>query len=404
MTIAAGVEKELRYKAHSSYHTAPGASSAQLLRRVTSNLSLSKATFGSNEKVRHQQRVDMRHGMRSVGGTISGLLSAGTYEDFLAAVLRKAFVATADISSLAITIATSGSNWTVTRGSGSFLTDGIKVGDVVRLTAGSFDAANLNKNLVVLNVIAAVLTVYPLNGVALTAEGPISSATMSVPGKRCWTPLTGHTDVSFGIEHYYSDVTRSELFLDCKPAGMSVNLPPGDNAQISFDMIGSDMTPAGAEYYSTPTAETETGIVTAVSGFLAVGGSKIALVTGASLNVACGTALAGPVYGQSYPAAINRGRLEVNGQLTALYESNTLSGYFDAETEVELILVAAASPAAAADFVSFVMSRVKLNTDAKDDPDSSITQSMSFSALLNTAGGSGTEHEESTLVVQDSQA
>ena len=207
MTIASGVEKELRYKAMSAYHTAPGATGAQLLRRVASNLSLGKATFGSNEKVRHQQRVDMRHGMRSVGGTISGLLSPGTYEDFIAAALRKVFVATSDMTSLAITITGSSAPYTVTRGSGSWLTDGVKVGDVVRLTAGSFTAGNLNNNLVVTNVTATDLTVYPLNGSSLTAEGPISSATLAVPGKRCWTPLTGHTDTSFGIEHYYSDIT-----------------------------------------------------------------------------------------------------------------------------------------------------------------------------------------------------
>jgi hypothetical protein len=404
MGIAAGVEKELRAKAMGSYHTAPGASSAQLKRRVSSNLSLTKDTFGSNEKVRHQQRVDKRHGMRRVGGTIAGLLSAGTYEDEIAAVLRKAFVATADITGLAITIAASGDMYTITRGSGSWLTDGIKVGDVVRLTAGSFTAGNSNNNLVVVNVIALVLTVYVLNGSSLTAEGPISSSTLSVPGKKSWTPLTGHTDVSFAYEHYFSDIGRSELFLDCKPAGMTVNLPPGDNAQIAFDMLGSDMTPAGAEYFTTPTAETETGIVTAVSGFLALGGSKVVNVTGLSLAIACGTQAAGPVHGQNYAAAITRGRLEVDGQLTAYLQNGDLSDYFDDETEVELIIVAAASPANAADFVSFVMSKVKINSDAKDDPDQSITQTASFSALLNGSGGAGTEHEETTLSVQDSQA
>ena len=404
MTIAAGIEKELRYKAMSAYHTAPGATGAQLLRRVSSNLSLAKQTFGSNEKVRHQQRVDMRHGMRTVGGNVAGLLSAGTYEDFIAAVLRKAFAETTAISSLSLTIAAASDDYTITRGTGSWITDGIKVGDVVRITAGTFDALNLNKNLVVLNVTATVLTVHVMNGSAMEAEGPIASATLTVPGKRCWTPLTSHTDVSFGIEHFYSDNGRSELFLDCKPVGMSVNLPPNDNAQIAFDFLGSDMTPAAAEYFTTPTAETETGIVTAVSGLLAVGGAKVALVTGASLNVSCGTAPAGPVYGQNYPAAINRGRLEVNGTLTALFQDATLSDYFDDETDVELILVAAASNAAAADFVGFTMSRVKLNSDSKDDPDSSITQSMSFSALLNGSGGAASEHEESTLVVQDSQA
>ena len=41
MTIAAGVAKQLRYKVEATFGTAPGASGAQVLRRVNSNLDLS---------------------------------------------------------------------------------------------------------------------------------------------------------------------------------------------------------------------------------------------------------------------------------------------------------------------------------------------------------------------------
>jgi hypothetical protein len=37
----------------------------------------------------------------------------------------------------------------VARSAGSWLTDGIKIGQVGRLTAGGFNAANSNKNLLV---------------------------------------------------------------------------------------------------------------------------------------------------------------------------------------------------------------------------------------------------------------
>jgi hypothetical protein len=91
---ATGVAKQLRYKAESTWGTAPGASGAQLLRRVTSTLDLKKQTYRSNEIRSDYQVNDMRHGVRSVEGTINGELSPGTYKDFLAAAVRKAFVAT----------------------------------------------------------------------------------------------------------------------------------------------------------------------------------------------------------------------------------------------------------------------------------------------------------------------
>src|SRR5690348_14303670 len=97
-TIATGVGKQLRYKVESTWGVAPSASGAQLLRRVTSDLSLKKQTYESNEVISHLQRVEFRHGIRSVEGSINGELSPGTYKDFMAAALRRAFAAVAAIT------------------------------------------------------------------------------------------------------------------------------------------------------------------------------------------------------------------------------------------------------------------------------------------------------------------
>ena len=68
MAQAAGVFKQLTYKVESTYGTVPGASAAQALRRVTSDLSLTKQTYQSNEIRTDQQMQDYRHGVRSVEG------------------------------------------------------------------------------------------------------------------------------------------------------------------------------------------------------------------------------------------------------------------------------------------------------------------------------------------------
>ena len=166
MTIATGVAKQLRYKAESTWGAAPTAGGAQLLRRVTSDLDLKKQTYQSAEIRSDYQVSDMRHGIRSVEGGINGELSAGTFKDFLAAAVRRAFTTVTAITGASITIAGTGPTYTVTRAAGSWLTDGVKIGQIGRLTAGAFNAANLNKNLLVLAESALVLTVQPLNGVA----------------------------------------------------------------------------------------------------------------------------------------------------------------------------------------------------------------------------------------------
>lgn len=400
MTIGTGVGKQVRYKAESAWGTAPGATGAQLLRRVTSVPNLKKATYESQEIASHLQRQDFRHGVRSVELAYQGELSAGTYKDFLAAAVRRAFAAVSAITGASITVAGSGPTYTITRGAGSWLTDGIKVGQVGRLTAGTFNAANLNKNLLVLSLTATVLTVMPLNGVALVAEGPIASATWTPTGKVTYVPTTGHTDGSFAFEDWHADLSLSELYLGCKLNELSVTIPASGNATLGMQFMGKDLTTAGSAYFTTPTAETTTGILVAASGLLIAQGGQVTNVTAMNLSVK-GNMTAESVLGSNVYPDIAEGRILVDGQLTVLFESATMRDYFLNETEVSLVVAVAASGAAAADFITLTCPRVKFGGADKDDGDKSITRTMPFTALYNSAGQST---EQTTLQVQDAQA
>lgn len=403
MTIAAGVAKQLRYKVEATFGTAPGASGAQVLRRVNSNLDLSKDTYQSAEIRTDYQIADMRHGVRRVGGNIKGEISPGTYKDFIAAALRKAWAATSAMTGLSVTISGAGPSYTIARASGDFLAAGLKIGDVVRLTAGGFVAGNLNKNILVTGVIAANFTGIVLNGSALTAEGPIGSATVSVVGKKTWVPTSGHTDLSYSIEHWYSDISQSELFRGCKVNTVGVNLPPTGMAEIDLGFIGQDITTAASAYYTSPTAATATGIVAAVNGVLMVGGVQVAICTGLSLSIAGGYS-GDPVVGANTVPALLPGRVAVSGQFTAYFTDATLRDHFVNEDEISLVVALTASNAAAADFLTFVLPRIKVGGAGKDDGEKGLVATFPFTALYNSAGGSGVSTEQTTLSVQDSQA
>jgi len=402
MTFASGVAKQLRYKAESAFGTAPGASGAQLLRRVESTLNLTKDTYQSNEIRSDYQVSDFRHGVRRVGGNINGELSPGTWEDFLAAAVRRAFTAVSAMTGLSVTVAGSGP-YTIVRGSGSWLTDGVKIGHVVRLTAGSFTAGNLNKNILVTNVVALTLTGIVMNGTALTAEGPIASATLTVVGKQTYVPTTGHTDASFAIEHWHADIAQSELYLGCKVDGVDIGLPPTGMATIGLSFMGQDMTDTTAEYYTTPTAATATGIVAAVNGALLVGGSKVVVCTGLTFRIAGGYS-ADPVVGSNVVPTIFPGRVQVSGEFTAYFENATLRDYFIDETEISLIAALTTSNDAASDFLTFVMPRIKVGGASKSDGEKGIVATFPFQALYNSTGGAGVSSEQTTLLIQDSQA
>ena len=401
MAIATGVAKQLRFKAESAWGTAAGTSGGQVLRRVSSTLDLKKATYESSEIVSHYQVSDFRHGVRSVDGSISGELSPGTYQLMIEAAVRKASAAVTAITGMSITIATSGSNYTITRAAGDFLSGGIKMGMVVRLTAGSFTAGNLNNNLLVLSLTATVLTVYPLNGSTLTAEGPIASATLTVPGKYTYAPTSGHTDPSFSVEHWYSDISQSELFTGCKVNSLAMSLPPSGIAKIDIGMMGKDVTTNTSAYYSSPTAASTAGVLAAVNGVVSVSGTRVATLTGLSINVSGGMTAEAVVGANTYPD-IFEGRVKVTGQFTAFFENATLRDLFINETEASIVAAFSTGSTNAADFMAISLPRIKVGGASKDDGEKGLVQTFPFTALYYSSGGSGVASEATTMQVHDS--
>lgn len=403
MVQAAGVFKQVAYKVESTYGVVPSSSSAQALRRVSSDLDLSKQTYQSGEIRTDQQVQDFRHGVRSVAGSINGELSPKTYADFIAAALRRDFTSGASATGLSITIAGSGPTYTVTRGSGSWLTDGFKRGKVVRLSAAGLAAGNAAKNLLIQSMTATVLTVRVLNGSALVAEGPIASATCAVVGKDTYAPSTGHTNKSFAIEHWFSDVAQSEVFSGCQPTQVDLSLPPTGLATINIGMMGKDVTTATAQYFTAPTAATATGVAAAVNGIILAAGGAVAMVTGLTINLQSNRT-GDPVVGSNTVPTRFPGRIVVTGQMTAYFEDSALRDAFLAETEIELIVVLTSDNSAASEFVGITLPRVKLGGSGKSDGEGGIVQTIPFQALLPITGGSGVANELSTMVVQDSAA
>lgn len=400
---ATGVFKQVKYKVESTYGTVPAAATAQALRRVTSTLDLAKDTYESNEIRTDLQVSDFRHGVRRVKGAINGELSPGTYKDFFAAALKRAFAAVTAITGASITIAGAGPTYTVTRAAGSYLTDGLKIGDVIRLSVGSFNAANLNKNLMITALTALVATVFVVNAVALVAEGPIVTSTVTVIGKKTFTPQTGHTDLSYSIEHWYSDLVQSEVFSGCKVDKIDVALPPTGMATAAIDFMGQNVTTAGAEYFTSPTAATTSGVLAAVNGVLRAGGTAYATLTGLSLSLDPGFS-GDPVVGSNTVPFLFPGTVKISGQFTAYFDSTTLRDAFLNETEIDLMAIFTTDNTATADFVTFVVPRLKVGGASKNDGQGGIVQTFPFVALFNNNGGTGISTEKTTLSMQDSLA
>jgi len=403
MAQASGVYKQVAYKAANTAGIAAAGAGGKLLRRVTSMVDLKKDSYESAELRSDFQRADHRHGVRRATASISGELSPATYADFFAGFLKRDFAAVAAITGLSITISGSGPTYTVARATGSWLTSGLKIGMVFRLTAGSFTASNSNKNLVVAAMTALNLTVYVLNGSGLVAEGPIATATATPTGKVTYTPQTGHIEKYFSIEEWFPEVPHSSTGYDLRVSGATISLPPTGMATVQFDLMGKDVTDAVSQRFTSPTAVTTTGVAAAVNGVLLFEGAAVAVVTGLTIT-GTSTYTGDPVVGSNLIPALSPGRVIVKGNATVKFTDAVFFAAFRDETEVDLAVVLSSSNAAAADFLALVMSRIKLTDASRDDGEKEIIQTVPFEALLDTAGGASAATELTTLLIQDSAA
>jgi|HubBroStandDraft_4_1064222.scaffolds.fasta_scaffold01036_9 hypothetical protein len=426
---ASGIFKQLRIDAESTYGVAPTASDAgaYILRRVTCDIAPNIATFKSAEIRPDRQLVTFRHGTQQVRGTLRGELSPESYQDIFASLLAGAWTAGATTGSglHAITVTYVAANFTgpvpatITRASGSFLTDGFKWGDIVRIT-NSTVTANNNRNYRILGLTATVMTVSrtptstadaalinaSLEALAAGSDASTSTLLISVVGAKLSTPdpfASGTLlDPSFTLEQYFADQSVYELYTGNKVSEARLAFTPSGLSTIDATFMGSAYTTGTGEYFTEAQAADTTQALTGVSGTIRVDDLDLGLITSMQMNIMGGHTV-DPVIGTPFVNFVYPGIIDISGTLSILFYDETFFNVAINETLVDLLLVQTVSPGLAnSDFLSFRMNQIKLNSVTKDDGPKAIIGTYSFQALKETAGGSGTEYDNSTLIMQDS--
>lgn len=398
--LAKGVDKKIAYRKETTWGVVAPDSGAKQLRRVTSQFNQKAEELQSAEIRQDYQIADYRHGSLSTEGSLNGELSPSTYADFFAAALAKNFAAGGSTTGASLTIAVSGSFYTITRAAGSWLTDGFYVGNIIRLTGAGFTPANVGKNIQILSMTALVLTVRTFDDNKLTAEGPIAAAGAAVVGKQTFAPLTGHTSDSFTVEEFYGGgVNVSEVHTGNKVGSVAVQLPASGFCTVDFTFMGKGMMQTGAsQHFATATAASTTGLTVGVSGSVLVNGVPAGVITNASFNIDRGLEPA-VVVGSKYAADIFDGRINVTGDFSTYFENKVYRDYFIDETKISLVFALTTGSEANAEVISFVLPSVKLGSSSRDDGEAGIVQDHSFQAILNTVTTTGLP--ATTLLIQD---
>lgn len=402
-----GLTRQIILGRETTFGTLAAAGSGKVLRRVNATPNLNKDAFSSQEILPSQQYRDTRHGVRRPSFALSGQLSPGTYPDFFEGMLRRLFAAGATTGALATVTAAAGPPGTFTRSSGSFLTDGFKVGDVVRWTGWTTTGlANNARNYRINALTATVMTVTGLGNETVAAKTAGDSVTCTVVGKKTFMPLTGQTFYSYTIEDWHPEASpqASERYTGMRMQSLRLSLPPTGIVNIDAQMVGKDQSVSTSQYFTSPTAAGASNALTAVSGLVQFNGVDVANITGATIQFDVPVE-ANPVVGSNTVPEIFQGSLRVSGSLQAYFTDRDIANLFLNENEVDLEFLMTADGTVNSSFISLSMQRVKLMSYQKNDGQLGLIQSMQFQALEQVTGaGTGTAYEATTISVQDSDA
>lgn len=363
MATQVGSEFYVNFKAEVTEGTAAsgGSSTGERLRVLDSpGLTLSRGLIRSNERRADANLAKPRLGSKSVGGSFNTELSVGSFNTWLASLMRSTWVnddaaITCDGGGTFTSFSITNQNEINLIGSGSFLTEGVKVGDVIRLSNMS-TAANNTVNGRVKTVTASTITVY---GTPYTNQSADTACTLTIKKKLAQgaTPTNG----TFTVEQHLRTIDQSKLFKGCRVVSLNLQMQPNGVVSATWGLVGMDrevLATVSSPYFTSPTEYTSIALV-ADDAALTYNGAQVATLTSFNITLQIATALQ-PVLGSTVAAGSYANLFEVTGDATAVFSDLSDDTLYDNETEFEMSAMLVEPETAPADFLHFFFGAVKL--------------------------------------------
>lgn len=308
--------------------TATGATQARIL--DSPGLQLQRATIQANEKRTDQLKSMGRLGYKSVTGSYNSEFTVGGHIDmFVEAMLRGVWATSTAVGFATMTVAFTTNALTAT--SGSWITNGVRVGDIF-VVSGTSLAANNSLNKRVVAVTTLTLTTEPA---AFTTLAATVTGTLTIL-KKLTTP-TSPTRYSHTIEQYDGDTDLSELFTGCRVTGMRLSCRPGQPVTVQFSFMGVDRTALAtgtSPYFTSPTLTTGLALIVEDS-VIRYNGAAVSTFTGFDIEFQI-NAKGEAVVSSFLTPDIFDDDLTASGTITGLRSDFSNITLYDAETEFDV--------------------------------------------------------------------
>ena len=356
------------------------------VRRTSGVPAVTREALESGELDGTAERKDVRLGNFAVNAEFAVEMIAGAHDDLLAAALQSSWVAGSTVAGLTVTVNAVAK--TITRAAGSFITDGVTVGSLIRFpgltgyNAQPQQVTAVTATVVTLGAARAASTLLGVDGLVNATSVSTSlvigdSLKVGVAPKKL-ALLTVYNDLETGVPHY-------DVAIDCEVTAYSYTVGVNSIATGSFTVIGkhfSDDTtlPGGSTFAADSTQQPFSGI----EGNLSVGAGLVGFVSSLDMSIDR-NATANYELGSKYLSHVSYGIL--SNTLTAntsLYLSNPLKAAFFNETYLDC----AVRMVDGAKGMMFRFPRVKVTSAPPQVQEGDITIAAEMTAVRDSAVGS----------------
>jgi hypothetical protein len=338
-----------------------GASTGERLRTLASpGLRLVRGQAQSQEVRNDANAGRVRLTGKRVEGSFNMELSQGSFDTWLEALLRSTWVAadpaiTCNNGAAFTSFTITNQNTLTLAGTGSFLTEGVKVGDVIQLSDMS-TAANNSVRATVSTVAANVVVVH---GTPWTNQSADTACTLTIAKKLA--QATTPTRRTFTVEQYLEDIDLTSYFVGCRVTSLRLQMAPGGIVTGTFGLVGLDrvtLATGASPYFTSPTEYTTIPLVASDASII-YNGTTVTKITGFDLQFDIATEVPEVIGSVVAPGSYDN-RMTVTGTITAITEDFASVTLFDAETEFELHVRLEEPEADPASFVHLFMPCVKI--------------------------------------------
>lgn len=392
MTVASADRTSLRYSIESTSGVTPATKMTEL-RFTGESLALTMSSTESQEINDARQVIDLVQTGSECGGSINIELSAGTYDDFLLALIGAAdWTNVVNISAnntISFTAGTGTSDLDEISGTGLF--GGVASGQWLLISGATNPINNGMKK--VKTATASLLTLETYGALA----DEVAGASISVKGKMLRNPSTGaaFTKKSFSIERNHSDVGKFFIFKGMRPNTINLNFATQSIITGSIDFIGQSSEVASSTFVQSNAAGVNPATTTKVLNAITDVKNENIIIDGEvaddsyiqSLSLSITNNLRGiKAIGYKGNAEIAEGRLGVTGNLSIFFNKTDFYNKYINSSEFSVSYSVVNEETGKG--YAFTIPRAKISSDQPNATGSGqdVVENMGFQGLMTPGG------------------